>query len=173
MKIGKKILIINKDINTVENDLILLTTNSKNDAIQNKVFFGVVNNKTFLFHHKEKEEVSWRLPVPELFGKLFDNNGNTLIQIDIHIKFSSDLNKFSVIFLSFFSILGFISSILTMLTNNLLRHRIPLSFFLLFFPIFSISLYFILLICMFQDLNIYKEGYFNNRINNMKKPNGT
>ena len=172
MKIASKYLLIQRDIDKVKNDLIQLTGKNRYVDGKDKIFYGEINNKTFKLQNKNRETITWRLPLPEFTGILIDNNGKTLMKIDINITFTDKHIMNINIFIIFFCIIGFIYTIFNLYITNRVN-EIGWAFGLLIIPIYFIFIFVFQLKFMINRIENFAEGKYDKYIKEEKLHNGT
>ena len=151
MKIGKKHIIIKKNINNIINDFELL--------FKNGIFKGEINEKYFNMQY----EIPSRLAVSELKGELFEKNINsTLINIDIIFP---NFHMVGIIVWLLVVIPKIFIPIIYEWKDKSIFANIFFLIFVFSFPIMDIIHFNYTLNNMLIDFNLYEEGFFNKYIN--------
>ena len=113
MLIGRKRLIIHKNISQIENDFSKLTENSENQYTDNqiKLFIGTIINNSFKF--VDTTRLRLRILIKqELIGIMIEKDRNTTeILIEIHLKFPNLDTIFGFFILSLMFLFGIMHSI--------------------------------------------------------------
>ena len=157
MNIGEKTLLINKDINVVISDLKKLTRNPKivEDFNKNYVFYGEINGNCFKYG-TDRLLQGGLLYTPEIHGEIFEENNKTIIKMKIRTSFFTILCNIVVLI---FAITHTIKSLAILSGNN--RYIIIVPVLLFFIPAFSFINYHFQLKEILNDLNLYRDGYYD------------
>jgi hypothetical protein len=159
MRISTKYITINKNIDKTRNDLIKITRKPGKHYYKNwwkngyRIFFGCISNNNFEFHCLK----SGKLDTPVLYGELMEKNiDETILKIDIHAS------KFHIVINIIWIII-----ILSMVLKDIIWGSNKAVFMILFIfllPVMDYSYYFYNLKEMLNDLNLYKNGYYDEHI---------